>query len=170
MKKYLPLFVMAVLVCGCREKTELQKSYGFDQKAAWVYMTEGMKQNVDKSYVPDYTETYAFADSAIAHSPDNPHFYSMKAGRYMWNGEYRKAADTYRRLFNRGIFPSEQMYEAAEVYDSLRVMDSAAYFYRRALTAYREELDTLKNDTSSFKYERAVSRIERLESMSGILD
>lgn len=53
------------------------------------------------------------------------------------DGEYRKAVNTYQRLFGRGVFPAEQMYEAAQAYDSLLVMDSAAYFYRRALTAYR---------------------------------
>ena len=77
MKKYLILFVMGVLACGCREKTELQKSYAFSQKAGFVRMAEGMKQNVDKYYVPDYAKAYAFADLAVAHSPDNPHFYSM---------------------------------------------------------------------------------------------
>lgn len=168
MKKYLILFVMGVLACGCREKTELQKSYAFSQKAGFVRMAEGMKQNVDKYYVPDYTNAYAFADSAIAHSPDNPHFYSMKAVWYMWDGEYRKAVNIYQRLFGRGVFPAEQMYEAAQAYDSLHVMDSAAYFYCRALTAYREELDMLKNDTLSFEYEKAVSRIGRLEAMPGI--
>ena len=50
MKKYLILFVMGVLACGCREKTELQKSYAFSQKAGFVRMAEGMKQNVDKYY------------------------------------------------------------------------------------------------------------------------
>lgn len=53
-------------------------------------MAEGMKQNVDKYYVPDYTKAYAFADSAIAHSPDNPHFYSMKAVWYMWMANIEK--------------------------------------------------------------------------------
>ena len=75
---------------GCREKTELQKSYAFSQKAGFVRMAEGMKQNVDKYYVPDYTKAYAFADSAIAHSPDNPHFYSMKAVWYMWMANIEK--------------------------------------------------------------------------------
>lgn len=44
MKKYLILFVMGVLACGCREKTELQKSYAFSQKAGFVRMAEGIKQ------------------------------------------------------------------------------------------------------------------------------
>ena len=94
---------MGVLACGCREKTELQKSYAFSQKAGFVRMAEGMKQNVDKYYVPDYAKAYAFADSAIAHSPGNPHFYSMKAVWYMWDGEYRKAVNIYQRLFGRGV-------------------------------------------------------------------
>lgn len=168
MKKYLILFVMAFWHADAVKRRNCKNRMLSDQKAGFVRMAEGMKQNVDKYYVPDYAKAYAFADSAIAHSPDNPHFYSMKAVWYMWDGEYRKAVNIYQRLFGRGVFPAEQMYEAAQAYDSLHVMDSAAYFYRRALTAYREELDMLKNDTLSFEYEKAVSRIGRLEAMPGI--
>ena len=64
MRKYFLLFAIAGLLSGCRERTELQKSYACDQKAGWYYMIEGMKQNVDKEYVPDYTKVFIYSDSA----------------------------------------------------------------------------------------------------------
>ena len=103
MKEYLILFVMGVLACGCREKTELQKSYAFSQKAGFVRMAEGMKQNVDKYYVPDYAKAYAFADSAIAHSPDNPHFYSMKAVWYIFIKGFSAGAFSLRSRCTRRL-------------------------------------------------------------------
>lgn len=161
MRKYFLLFAIAGLLSGCRERTELQKSYAFDQKAGWYYMIEGMKQNVDKEYVPDYTKVFIYSDSAIAHSPDNPLFYGLKASRCFGAGEYRVALDTYLRLFSRGITPSEDLSSVGMLYDSLGIRDSAAYYYRRALDGYRRDLPGLAADTMS--YNTTVYRIQVLE-------
>lgn len=161
MRKYFLLFTIAGLLSGCREKTELQKSYAFDQKAGWHYLIEGMKQNVDKEYVPDYIKVFIYSDSAIAHSPDNPLFYGLKAGRCLGAREYRAGVDTYLRLFNRGITPAGDLSFVGTLYDSLGLRDSAAYYYRRALDGYRQDLPGLAADTMS--YNLTVYRIQMLE-------
>lgn len=157
MRKCFLLFAIAGLLSGCRERTELQKSYAFDQKAGWHYLIEGMKQNVDKEYVPDYTKAFIYSDSAIAHSPDNPLFYGLKAGRCLGAREYRAGVDTYLRLFSRGITPAEDL----SFVGTLGVRDSAAYYYRRALDGYRQDLPGLAADTMS--YNSTVYRIQVLE-------
>lgn len=161
MRKCFLLFAIAGLLSGCRERTELQKSYAFDQKAGWHCLIEGMKQNVDKEYVPDYTKAFIYSDSAIAHSPDNPLFYGLKASRCFGAGEYRAALDTYLRLFSRGIIPAVDLSSVGMLYDSLGVRDSAAYYYRRALDGYRRDLPGLAADTMS--YNLTVYRIQMLE-------
>lgn len=106
-----------------------------------------------------------FGDSA---QPGQSSFLQYESRVVYVGWRISKSGKYLSKAFRQGRFPAEQMYEAAQAYDSLHVMDSAAYFYRRALTAYREELDMLKNDTLSFEYEKAVSRIGRLEAMPGI--
>lgn len=101
MFKYLVCCLLALSSAGCREKTDLEKSYVFAEKAGWHFMREKLRGQTDTLYTPDYAQALALADSAIRYSPDNPRFYGLKADYYESTGHYRGALDTYLRLIRR---------------------------------------------------------------------
>lgn len=135
------LFITVLLAfSGCREKTELEKSYAFSEKAGWQSLKEVMKQNWDSSYVPDYTKVIAMADSAIKHSPDDFRFYGLKADYYERIENYQEVLDTYLQLIRRDTSRAWYFHKIGAMYDTLGVRDSALYFYRKALAGYRREV------------------------------
>lgn len=153
MVKYSLLFIIMILaLTGCREKTELQKSYAFSEKAGWQSLKEGMKQNWDSSYVPDYTKAIAWADSAIKHSPDDFRFYELKASRQEDAKDYRGILDTYLQLIRRDTSRARYFREIGAMYDTLGMRDSVLYFYGKALEKYRQEVAEAGPDSTGGYY------------------
>ena len=165
MAKYFLLLTALLSLAGCRERTPLERSYAFDQRSAWQALKEGLKQNLDSSYVPDYTKAIALGDSAIKYSPDDFLFYELKASKQEQAGDYRGVLDTYLRLVRRDTSRARYFHCIAAAYDSLGTGDSAAYFYRKALEGYRREATAAGPDSTNGRYNPRgrTQDVERLE-------
>lgn len=141
MFKYLACCLLALSLAGCREKTDLEKSYAFAEKTGWHFMREKLRGQTDTLYTPDYAQALALADSAIRYSPDDPRFYGLKADYYESVGNYRGVLDTYLRLIRRDSSQAQYFHKIGALYDTLKTTDSSAYYYRKALEGYRRALD-----------------------------
>ena len=53
MFKYLACCLLALSLAGYREKTDLEKSYAFAEKAGWHFMREKLRGQTDTLYTPD---------------------------------------------------------------------------------------------------------------------
>lgn len=175
MKKCLLVVFVSLFCFSCREKTPLEKSNAFVEKAGWYVLREGLWIEWDSTHVPDYTKVFALADSAIKYSPNDLVFYCQKVSyclsedfdkkrtSHISEDNYRRIVDIYLQFIRRDTTQARGYYMLGGAYDSLGMRDSAACCYLRAMDMTRREppaADTLTAWRRQTMMENMEKRLE----------